>query len=82
MCNHYRAGDGLLNHILLIILKSFYCSRGQDLEEAEITRVPSKNDRHFFRSNLSMNLTHQQRARHKYKFKYYFPQYCKLAEIG
>lgn len=62
MCNHYRPGDGLLNHSLLIILKSLYCSRGQDLEEAEIIRVQSENERHFFRSNLYTNLSHQRQA--------------------
>lgn len=62
MRNHYRTGDGSLNHVLVIILKLLYCSRGQDLEEAEIMRVQSENDRHFFRSNLYTNLTHQQQA--------------------
>lgn len=44
MHNHYATGDGLLNHILLIILESCYCSRGQYLEEAEITGVRSEAD--------------------------------------
>ena len=62
MRNHYRTGDGSVNHVLLIILKLLHCSRGQDLEEAEIMSVQSENDRHFFRSNLYTNLTHQQQA--------------------
>lgn len=60
MCDYDRTEDGLLPHILLIILKSFYFSRGQDWKEAEIMNVQSENDRHFLRSNLYTNLTHQQ----------------------
>ena len=52
MHNHYGIGDGLLNHILLIVVYEFYCSIGQYLQEAEITGVRSGNDRHLFRSNL------------------------------
>lgn len=82
MHNHYATGDGLLNHILLIILESCYCSRGQYLEEAEITGVRSEADWHFFRSNLCTNLMHQLQAWHKYKFMDYLPQFGRLTAVS
>lgn len=54
--NHFSIGGGLLNHLLCTILKPFYCSRGQYLEEAAIARVQTRDHRHFCRSNLCMNL--------------------------
>lgn len=54
--NHFSIEGGLSNRLLCTILKPFYCSRGQYLEEAAIARAQTRDNRHFCRSNLYMNL--------------------------